>query len=127
MKVYDYRSEIYHDIIRFLEENFNENEYNENGESYLEDMEEWASRAQEVTGEDGGGYWAFNEDAAKCVFSDDNINLYLDARKKQGLSSMVDLTKFDPIDADVAIRKYLFNKYFDEALKDFLEENIYND
>ena len=115
---YDYREAMKDDIVQYIEENINLDEYEDNDELY-EALEEDLWVADSVTGNGSGSYTFNREEAKKYVV--DNMDLVGEMIEEFDIDAKTIGEKFKEQDweyFDVSVRCYLLG----EVLGDVLEE-----
>ena len=115
---YDYREAMKDDIVQYIEENINLDEYEDNEELY-ETLDEDLWVADSVTGNGSGSYTFNREEAKKYVV--DNMDLVGEMIEDFDIDAKTIGEKFKEQDweyFDVSIRCYLLG----EVLGDVLEE-----
>ena len=115
---YDYREAIKDDIVQYIEDNINLDEYEDNDELY-EALEEDLWVADSVTGNGSGSYTFNREEAKKYVV--DNMDLVGEMIEEFDIDTKTIGEKFKEQDweyFDVSIRCYLLGEVLGEVLEE---------
>ena len=115
---YDYREAMKDDIVQYIEENINLDEYEDNEELY-ETLDEDLWVADSVTGNGSGSYTFNREEAKKYVV--DNMDLVGEMIEEFDIDTKTIGEKFKEQDweyFDVSIRCYLLGQVLDEVLEE---------
>lgn len=115
---YDYREAMKDDIVQYIEENINLDEYEDNDELYeMLDEDLWV--ADSVTGNGSGSYTFNREEAKKYVV--DNMDLVGEMIEEFDIDAKTIGEKFKEQDweyFDVSIRCYLLGEVLGEVLEE---------
>lgn len=115
---YDYREAMKDDIVQYIEENINLDEYEDNEELY-ETLDEDLWVADSVTGNGSGSYTFNREEAKKYVV--DNMDLVGEMIEEFDIDTKTIGEKFKEQDweyFDVSIRCYLLGQVLGEVLEE---------
>lgn len=115
---YDYREAMKDDIVQYIEENINLDEYEDNDELY-ETLDEDLWVADSVTGNGSGSYTFNREEAKKYVV--DNMDLVGEMIEEFDIDTKTIGEKFKEQDweyFDVSIRCYLLGEVLGEVLEE---------
>lgn len=115
---YDYREAMKDDIVQYIEENINLDEYEDNDELY-EALDEDLWVADSVTGNGSGSYTFNREEAKKYVV--DNMDLVGEMIEEFDIDTKTIGEKFKEQDweyFDVSIRCYLLGEVLGEVLEE---------